>query len=82
MLASIDAYLQSILEIVAASPIVRSSNVVLDKRILQLGLVRGDLYFSDGSGLHFWELIEFQTAPVRLFYSYHYQNEERALFFR
>ena len=82
MLGSIEAYLQSILEIVAESPIVRASNVVLDKRTLQLGLVRGDLYFSDGSRLHFRELIEVRTSPVRLMYSYHYQDEEEALVFR
>ena len=49
---SIDHYVQLLLEIVAAAPIVRSSNVVLDKRTLRSGLLRGDLYFLDGSSLH------------------------------
>jgi hypothetical protein len=42
----IEAYLQSLLDVVAASPIVRASNVTLDKRTLYAGLIRGDLYFA------------------------------------
>jgi hypothetical protein len=37
----IEAYLQSLLDVVAASPIVRASNVTLDKRTLYAGLIRG-----------------------------------------
>jgi hypothetical protein len=79
---SIDDYVQSLLRIVAAAHVVRSSNVVLDKRTLRSGLVRGDLYFLDGSRLHFRELIDVQTSTVRLMYSYHYQKADGALVFR
>jgi hypothetical protein len=61
----IETYLRSLLEVVAASPIVRASNVTLDKRTLRTGLIRGDLYFADGSHLHFRELVEVQVQVVR-----------------
>ena len=47
----IEAYLQSLLDTVAASPLVRASNVTLDERTLHVGFIRGDLYFADGSRL-------------------------------
>lgn len=78
----IEAYFQSLLDIVAASPIVRASNVTLDKRTLRAGLIRGDVYFADGSRLHFRELVEIQTDVVRRMYSYHYQGAGTALIFR
>jgi hypothetical protein len=36
----IEAYLQSLLEAITASPIVRASNVTLDRRTLCAGLIR------------------------------------------
>ena len=78
----IEAYLQSLLEAIAASPIVRASNVTLDRRTLRAGLIRGDLYFADGSRLHFRELVEVQDQAVRRMYSYHYQDAATALIFR
>jgi len=78
----IEAYLQSLLDAVAASPIVRASNITLDKRTLQVGFIRGDLYFADGSRLHFRELVEVQVQVVRRMYSYHYQDADAALIFR
>jgi hypothetical protein len=78
----IEAYLQSLLELVAASPIVRASDVTLDKRASRVGLIRGDLYFADGSRLHFRELVEAQDEVVRRMYSYHYQDADANLIFR
>lgn len=78
----IEAYLQSLLDALAASPIVRTSNVTLDKRTLRVGLIRGDLYFANGSRLHFRELVEVQVQVVRRMYSYHYQDADAALIFR
>jgi hypothetical protein len=82
MLDSIDAYLHSLLESVAASPLIHSSSVLFDKRTQQSGFLRGDLYFSDNSRLHFRELIEIQNSVVRLMYSYHYQKGDGTLIFR
>jgi hypothetical protein len=78
----IEAYLQSLLDAITASPIVRASNVTLDKRTLRAGLIRGDLYFADGSHLHFRELMEVKDQVVRLMYSYHYQDASANLIFR
>lgn len=79
----IEDYYQSLLEAIAASPLVRSSEVVSDKRASQIGLIRGDLYFADESRLHFRELVESQADTVtRHMYSYHYQNADQTLVFR
>ncbi len=78
----IEAYLQSLLDLVEASPVVRASNVTLDKRTPHVGMIRGDLYFADDSCLHFRELVEVQTTVVRRMYSYHYQDADANLIFR
>jgi hypothetical protein len=78
----IEAYLQSLLDAIAASPIVRAFNVTLDKRTLRAGLIRGDLYCADGSRSHFRELVEVQAQVVRRMYSYHYQDADAVLIFR
>ncbi|MCA9933139.1 MAG: hypothetical protein KC415_04415 [Anaerolineales bacterium] len=82
MFNSIDDYHQSLLDRINASPIVRSVNVVLDKRTLRAGFIRGDLFFADGSRLYFRELVELQSSVVRHMYSYHYQREDFSLIFR
>jgi hypothetical protein len=79
----IEDYNQSLLETIAASPLVRSSEVVLDRRTSQVGLVRGDLYFANDSRLHFRELVEFQGDVItRHMYSYHYQDSKQIMVFR
>ena len=78
----IESYLQSILDAIAALSIVHGSNVTLDKRTLRTGLIRGDLYFLDGSRLHFRELVEIQAQVGRRMYSYHYQDANAVLIFR
>ena len=79
---SIEEVVQSLLNAAADSPIVSASNIVLDKRTNRSGLIRGDLYFLDGSRLHFRELVAIQEAVVRLMYSYHYQSSSNELIFR
>ncbi|HFQ92487.1 MAG TPA: hypothetical protein ENK32_00630 [Anaerolineae bacterium] len=79
---SIDDYYQSLLSAAAQFPFIHSSNISLDKRTSQTGLIRGDLYLADGSRLHFRELIELQTTVVRHMYSYHYQDADNILIFR
>ena len=78
----IERYLQTLLDTVAASPIVRSSSVLFDKRTLDAGLIRGELTFADGSCLYFRELVEMQARVIRIMYSYHYQREDGSLIFR
>jgi hypothetical protein len=79
----IEDYYQSLLEKIAASPLVRSSEVALDKRTSQVGLIRGDLFFANESRLHFRELVELQAdVIIRRMYSYHYQAADESLIFR
>jgi hypothetical protein len=78
----LESYFQELLETIAASPIVRLYDATLDRRAPRAGLIRGSLYFADGSRLHFRELVEFQTQVVRLRYSYHYQRTDHSLIFR
>jgi hypothetical protein len=52
---SIEAYVRSLLDRVAAAPAVATSDIALDKRGPQAGLIRGDVYFADDALLHFRE---------------------------
>lgn len=79
---SIEAYYQSLLDQAAACPIVQASDLRLDKRTLNSGIIRGDLYFVDGSRLSFRELVDLQARDARRMYSYHYQTADEALAFR
>jgi Family of unknown function (DUF6516) len=79
---SIEQYLQELLGAIAASPIVRSSNVELDKRTARAALICGELQFTEGSTLYFRELIELEAEVTRRMYSYHYQGEDASLVFR
>ena len=45
-------------------------------------MIRGDIYFVDGALLHFRELIDLESSPSRLMYSYHYQRADTSLVFR
>ena len=78
----IEEYYQSLLDAVAKCPIVRAYNTILDKRTLNAGIIRGDLYFADGSRLHFRELVDLQSEDIRQMYSYHYQAADASLVFR
>lgn len=78
----IEDYMQALLNAAANSPIVRASNIQLDKRTNRSGLIRGDLFFGDGSRLYFRELVNIEDQVARLMYSYHYQDGAGQLIFR
>jgi len=78
----IDDYFQSLLAILAASPIVRTPDVSFEKRSAFIGFVRGNVYFDDGSLLHFRELINLQLSNQPASYVYHYQRADHSLVFR
>jgi hypothetical protein len=79
---SIEQYLQQLLDAIATSPIVRSSNVELDKRTARAALICGELQFVDGSMLYFRELVELEAEVIRRMYSYHCQGNDASLVFR
>jgi hypothetical protein len=78
----IEDYLQSLMEVAADSPIVSASNIQMDKRTNRSGIIRGDLFFGDGSRLYFRELVVIEDLVIRLMYSYHYQDSSANLIFR
>ena len=78
----IEDYVQTLLSAAAHSPIVRASNIQLDKRTNRSGLIRGDLFFGNGARLHFRELVNIEDQVARLMYSYHYQDAAGQLIFR
>lgn len=78
----IEDYVQSLMNAAAQSPIVSASSIVLDKRTPRSGLIRGDLFFTNGTRLHFRELIEVQETIVRLMYSFHFQDADHRMIFR
>jgi hypothetical protein len=65
-----------------ASPIVQSHNVTFDKRGPHAGYVRGDVFFTDDSQLHFREFVSTQFGADRFVYVYHYQTADGAMIFR
>jgi hypothetical protein len=82
MPASIDDYFRNLLEHVSEAGVVRSSDLNFDKRSTMLGLVRGQIYFIDGSLLHIRELIDLRRTPARVMYVYHFQDPDGGLIFR
>ena len=54
----IDDYFQSLLALIAESPVVRSSNLDFDRRGKFEGVIRGNLYFADDTP-HYPDLSSF-----------------------
>lgn len=77
----IDAYFRELLELIASSPIVRSSNLTIEERSETVGFVRGDISFLDDSRLHVRELTDTQKGG-RIKYIYHYQAANGSIIFR
>jgi hypothetical protein len=78
----IDEYFQNVLQTLQASPYVKSHNVTFDRRSLTAGFIRGDVYFSDDSLLHFREFLNTESGIDRFTYVFHYQRADGGLIFR
>jgi hypothetical protein len=78
----VDRYFQSLLNLLSASPVVRSSDITLDTRREFVGFIRRNIYFTDDSMLHFRELVDVALAVDKVVYAYHYQNVDGRMFFR
>ena len=70
----IEAYFQSLREIIEARLIVDSTNMTYDKRGSYEGFIRGEVYFVDGSMLHIREFVDVELEVDRLTYVYQYMN--------
>lgn len=78
----IEDYFHQIQHIIESCRVLRASNVVYDKRGTYEGLIRGELYFVDGSVLHFREMIDVEMRIDRLMYTYQYMTVTKTLIFR
>lgn len=79
---SIDEYFQSQIALLSSLPFVISPQVSIEKRADTVGFIRGAVEFSDGSQLHYRELVDLRQ-PMRLaMYAYHYQDARNEIVFR
>jgi len=78
----IEAYFQQVREAVETCPMAQTFNVTYDKRSTYEGLIRGEVYFIDGSMLHLREFVDAEISPERLTYIYQYMDSAQRLIFR
>lgn len=78
----IDEYFAELMRTLAGSRIVRSHEVIFDKRDPDSGYVRANVYFIDGSLLHSREFVTIESGVDRFTYVYHYQGADGAFVFR
>ena len=62
----IEAYFHQVREAIDTCHVVQAFNVTYDKRSTYEGLIRGEIYFVDGSMLHLREFVDVEIAPDRL----------------
>ncbi len=78
----IEDYFQTQLNLLASLPFVENPQVGFEKRAEMVGFIRGAIEFTDGSALHYRELVDLRK-PLRLvMYAYHYQDSGGKLIFR
>jgi hypothetical protein len=78
----IEDYFQSHLNLLATLPFVENPQINFEKRAEMVGFIRGAIEFTDGSALHYRELVDLRQ-PLRLvMYAYHYQGVDGKLIFR
>jgi hypothetical protein len=76
-------YLESILDIISASPYVESKSISFEERPPNAAYITGILAFINGSKLHFKEFIVYKSENIIfLKYAYHYLTHDGALIFR
>ncbi len=78
----IEQYFQSLLAVLAESPLIEKPQLNFEKRAETVGFIRGEIEFRDGSQLHFRELIDLRLPLRQVMYAYHYQNPNGEIVFR
>ena len=78
----IEDYFRHIASCIASADIVHSSSITYDKRSSDVGFIRGNIYFLDGSLLHLREFIHVQHGIERYMYVYQYQSRTGVFVFR
>ena len=78
----IEEYFQSIGSYITDCPYVAESQIRNDKRSFYIGVVEGEIRFTDNSFLHFIEFVNVKEGVKRYKYSYHYQDKAENVVFR
>lgn len=75
----IAGYFKYITSLLSLSRIVQSQDVHTQKRTHTEGFLRGDVFFKDGSRLHFRELVTTEPSVQLVSYTYHYMRSDKTL---
>jgi hypothetical protein len=78
----ITEYFQQIESQIADSIHILETSLLKDKRSLHIGIIEGELVFTDESVLHFIEFVNVEETAEVYKYSYHYQDRDGNLIFR
>ncbi len=78
----ISEYFQKIESQIADCIYIIETSLVKDKRSLHIGIIEGELFFTDESKLHFIEFVNAKETIEVYKYSYHYQDRNSGLIFR
>ena len=78
----ITEYFQQIESQIADCVHILETNLLKDKRSLHIGIIEGELIFTDESVLHFIEFVNVKESTEVYKYSYHYQDRYGNLMFR
>jgi hypothetical protein len=78
----ITEYFEQIESRIADCVNVLETNLIKDKRSLHIGIIEGEIIFTDESALHFVEFVNVKESPEIYKYSYHYQDRDGNLIFR
>lgn len=80
--ARINEYFDHAARLLDTCPVVRSRELYTQKRTATEGYLRGDVWFTNGSHLHFRELLSVTPSFRLVSYAYQYMNAQGALIFR
>ena len=78
----IETYFKNIMNVIDSCPVIRLQDVKYEKRGVYEGFIRGNLYFADGSMLHFREFIDVEIKPERFMYAYQFTDSSKKFVFR
>ena len=78
----ITEYFQKIEFLIADCIHIVETNLFKDKRSLHIGIIEGELLFTDESALHFIEFVNVKETTEVYKYSYQYQDRNGKLVFR
>lgn len=79
---NITDYFEHIVRLLDSCRVVQSHDVQPQQRTMAEGYQRGEVLFTDGTRLHFRELVSIDPSFQLVSYAYQYMREDGALIFR